>query len=127
MADIFLVVNHQNEFPAARRIWQISFGFLRGGFVAAIVDGNPRSRSGELLRRQGKLLDERLHQVEKFFEKRGGLTAVQARARLAAKLSKGLKACKFDVVSSRLGPATGGWKGSFVIVGAQPVSGPVRV
>lgn len=52
-------------------------------------------------------------------EKRGGLTATQARARLASKLAKGIRACRFDVVSSRLGPATGGWTGSFVIVGAR--------
>lgn len=52
-------------------------------------------------------------------EKRGGFTAAQARKRLAAKLATGLRACKFDVVSSRLAPAKGGWNGSFVIVGAR--------
>jgi hypothetical protein len=52
-------------------------------------------------------------------EKRGGLTAADAGNRLAARLAKGLKRCRFDAVSSRLAPARGGWRGSFVIVGAR--------
>jgi hypothetical protein len=52
-------------------------------------------------------------------DKRGGVTAVQARERLVANVAKGLKACKFDALSNRLAPAKGGWSGGFVIVGAK--------
>jgi hypothetical protein len=51
--------------------------------------------------------------------KRGGLTAAAALTKLTAKVTRGLTKCKYDVVSSAIAPAPGGWSGRLVIVGAK--------
>jgi hypothetical protein len=51
-------------------------------------------------------------------EKRGGLTAGKALALINSKITAGLRACKFDVVSNRLAPSAGGWSAQYVIVGS---------
>ncbi|UUY02521.1 FecR family protein [Svornostia abyssi] len=50
--------------------------------------------------------------------KSGGLSSAQALARMESKIASGLRRCKLTVVSSRLTPAAGGWRGRFVVVRA---------
>jgi FecR-like protein len=49
----------------------------------------------------------------------GGLSDIQAIARLSGSIAKGLSRCKLGVVSNRLSPVTGGWSIGLVIVGAN--------
>lgn len=49
----------------------------------------------------------------------GGLSSEKALARVNKKVAGGLKACKYDVVSNKLKPITGGWSASFTIVKAK--------
>lgn len=50
--------------------------------------------------------------------KSGGLTSAQALTRLESKIAGGLRRCNFTVMSSRLTPVAGGWRGRFVVVRA---------
>lgn len=50
--------------------------------------------------------------------KSGGLTSAQAVARMESKIAGGLRRCKLTMVSSRLTPVAGGWRGRFVVVRA---------